>query len=65
MKLIAIELATNSEKLAAIKRKLANNRFTTPLFNTQMYTRHIEAAYAAMYERYQAGLPPDHIVVPN
>ena len=62
---LAIELATNPEKLATIKRKLATNRLTTPLFDTQMYTRHIEAAYTAMYERYQADLPPDHIYVPN
>jgi predicted O-linked N-acetylglucosamine transferase (SPINDLY family) len=60
---LAIELATNPEKLAAIKGKLANNRLTTPLFDTQMYTRHIEAAYTMMYERYQANLPPDHIYV--
>src|SRR5262249_36920430 len=62
---LAFELATNPKKLAAIKSKLATNRLTTPLFDTQMYTRHIEAAYAAMYERYQAGLPPDHIIIPN
>ena len=62
---LAIELATNPEKLAAIRRKLVNNRLTTPLFDTQMYTRHIEAAYTAMYERYQANLPPDHIYVPQ
>ena len=64
-KALAIELATNPEKLAAIKRKLANNRFTTPLFDTQTFTRHIEAAYTMMYERYQANLPPDHIYVPK
>ena len=62
---LAIELATNPEKLAAIKRKLANNRLTTPLFDTQTFTRHIEAAYTMMYERYQANLPPDHIYVPQ
>ena len=60
---LAIELATNPEKLAAIKRKLADNRLTTPLFDTELFTRHIEAAYTAMYERYQAGLSPDHIHV--
>jgi predicted O-linked N-acetylglucosamine transferase (SPINDLY family) len=60
---LAIELATNPEKLASIKRKLANNRLTTPLFDTQTFTRHIEAAYTAMYERYQTDLPPDHIRV--
>ena len=61
---MAIDLATHPEKLAAIKLKLAENRLTTPLFDTKLFTKHIEAAYAAMYERYQAGLPPDHIVVP-
>ena len=60
---LAIELATNPEKMAAIKHKLATNRLTTPLFDTQTFTQHIEAAYTMMYERYQAGLPPDHIYV--
>ena len=60
---LAIELATNPEKLAAIKRKVANNRLTTPLFDIQTFTRHIEAAYTMMYERYLADLPPDHIYV--
>ena len=62
---MAIDLATHPEKLATVKRKLAENRLTTPLFDTKLFTRHIEAAYTAMYERYQAGLPPDHIVIPN
>jgi predicted O-linked N-acetylglucosamine transferase (SPINDLY family) len=62
---LAIELAADPEKLAAIKRKLVNNRLTTPLFDTQTFTRHIEAAYETMYERYQANLPPDHIYVPQ
>jgi protein O-GlcNAc transferase len=62
---MAIDLAMHPEKLAAIKRKLASNRLTTPLFDTKLFTRHIEAAYNAMYERYQIGLAPDHIVVPD
>jgi predicted O-linked N-acetylglucosamine transferase (SPINDLY family) len=49
--------------LTAIKRKLAENRVTTPLFDTKLFTKHIEAAFLRMYERYQAGLPPDHIYV--
>jgi predicted O-linked N-acetylglucosamine transferase (SPINDLY family) len=60
---LAIELAGNPERLAAIKRKLAANRRTAPLFDTTRYTRHVEAAYVAMYERWQAGLPPADIVV--
>jgi len=62
---MAIDLATHSEKLAAIKHKLAENRLTTPLFDTKLFTKHIEAAYTTMYERHQAVLAPDHIVVPN
>jgi predicted O-linked N-acetylglucosamine transferase (SPINDLY family) len=62
---LAIDLATHPEKLAAIKRKLAKNRLTTPLFDTKLTTKHIEAAYTAMYERRKAGLPPYHFVIPN
>ena len=60
----AVDLARHPDKLANIRRKLEANRLTAPLFDTKRLTRHIEAAYAAMYERHQAGLPPDHIVVP-
>jgi len=60
---LAIELATNPEQLISIKEKLARNRLTKPLFDTQRFTRSIEAAYTAMYQRYQAGFPPDHIDV--
>ena len=58
---MAIELATRPERLAAIKHKLAQNRSTKPLFNTKLYTRHIESAYAAMYRRHRDGLLADHI----
>ena len=47
---LAIELATNPEKLAAIKRKLAKQSSHNTLFDTELFTRHIEAAYTAMYE---------------
>ena len=60
---LAIELATNSAKLNAIKRKLRTNRDVASLFNTKLSTRNIEAGYMAVYERDQAGLPPDHIYV--
>lgn len=62
---LAVELATNPAKLAAIKCKLAENRLTQPLFDTPLYAKHLEAAYTTMYDRYQAGLPPDHIDVPG
>jgi predicted O-linked N-acetylglucosamine transferase (SPINDLY family) len=43
--------------------KLAKNRLSTPLFNTPLFTKNIEAAYMKMMERYQADLEPDHIFV--
>jgi predicted O-linked N-acetylglucosamine transferase (SPINDLY family) len=58
---LAIELAMNPKKLAEIKLKLANNRLTTPLFDTQLFAKNLEAVYIKMYERYQAGLEPDHV----
>ena len=58
---LAIELAANPEKLAVIKRKLSKNRLTMPLFDTGLYARRLDAAYATMYGRYRAELLPDHI----
>lgn len=60
---LAVELAVNPEKLATIKSQVVRNRSTTPLFDTQLYTRHLEAAYVAMYKRQRSGLSPEHIIV--
>ena len=62
---VAIEIATQPEKLALIKQVLAANRLATPLFDTRLFTRHLETAFTAMVQRHQAGLPPDAIVVPG
>ena len=53
---LAIELATNPHKLADIKLKLAKNRLTTPLFDTPLFTKNLEAAYIRMYEESQVAL---------
>jgi protein O-GlcNAc transferase len=60
---LAIELAENRSRLMQIRCRLADNRLTSPLFDTRLFTRHIEAAYAAAHERHLAGLPPDHLQV--
>jgi len=60
---LAVELATNTEQLNAIRQKLERNRSTTPLFDTKLFTKHIEDAYTQVYERYHADFPPDHIYV--
>lgn len=58
---LATRLATHPEELRQIKQKLAQNRLATPLFDTPRHTRHLEAAYEAMFERYLSDLPPEHI----
>jgi predicted O-linked N-acetylglucosamine transferase (SPINDLY family) len=50
-------------KLADIKLKLAKNRLTTPLFDTPLFTKNLEAAYIEMYGRYHASVEPDHITI--
>jgi predicted O-linked N-acetylglucosamine transferase (SPINDLY family) len=59
----AIELATNPSRMAEATRKLRENRLTTPLFDTDLYTRRLEDAYLQIHERYHAGLSPDDIYV--
>ena len=58
---LAVGLARDGERLQALRRKLEQNRLGAPLFDSRAYTRHLEAAYSAMVERYQTGSPPEHI----
>jgi predicted O-linked N-acetylglucosamine transferase (SPINDLY family) len=58
---LAYELASQPEKLQQIKTKLAKNRLPSPLFNADLMARELESAYLAMYNRFQEGLPPEHI----
>lgn len=62
---LAIELGNNPARLAGLKAMLARHRLTTPLFDTARFAHHIEAAYAEMMDRHQAGLAPGHIRVPS
>jgi len=57
-KSLAIRLGRDPQLLPATKRKLAANRLTHPLFDTDRFCRHLEAAYEIMWRRYQAGEPP-------
>jgi len=49
--------------LAEMKRKLAHNRLTAPLFDAGAMVRQLEAGYADIMDRYRAGLAPEHIHV--
>jgi predicted O-linked N-acetylglucosamine transferase (SPINDLY family) len=54
----ALRLASHSTEHAALKAKLERNRSSRALFDTARFTRHLEAAYATMYERHQRGGGP-------
>jgi len=60
---LAIKLATNPEQFKFIKDKLTKNLPSAPLFDTPLFTKHLEIAYRTMYERFHDGLKPDHIYV--
>jgi protein O-GlcNAc transferase len=55
---VALNLARDPSALRALKAKLERNRKTYPLFDTVRFTRHLEAAYANMWERRQRGQEP-------
>ena len=55
---LAIELAIDKDRYREIRQRLERNRFTAPLFDTARFTRNLETAYQAMYERHQTGQPP-------
>lgn len=60
---LILGLATNPEKLAEVKRRLAINRLTKPLFNTELYTKHLENGYQKAYQNYFDGKQPQTINV--
>jgi protein O-GlcNAc transferase len=55
---LALELAVEPSLLQSIRRKLAENRLACPLFDTERFRRHIEAAYQTMWEIYRRGEAP-------
>jgi predicted O-linked N-acetylglucosamine transferase (SPINDLY family) len=55
---LAVALATDRDGLAAIRERLARNRDGAPLFDTERFTRAIEAVYVTMWQRAERGEPP-------
>ena len=58
---LAVKLATDPTALAAVKQKLTRN---CPLFDTDLFRRHIEVAYEEMWRVWQAGEKPKGFNVP-
>jgi predicted O-linked N-acetylglucosamine transferase (SPINDLY family) len=55
---LALRLATDAPFLQALGSKLKQNRRTHPLFDSGRFCRHIEAAYARMWDIYRHGGSP-------
>lgn len=55
---LAIELATQPQKLAAVRKKLADHKNSKPLFDSARFTRDLENAYRHMWKRSHERLEP-------
>ena len=55
---LALRLAREPDRLGALKARLQLNRAVAPLFDTDRYRRHIEAAYLKMHANYWRGEAP-------
>jgi len=51
---LAMALARDPARLVEVKTKIAQNLKTAPLFNTGLFTRHLEAAYDQVFNKYLA-----------
>ena len=60
----ALDLSQSPERLTALKQKLAGHRLSSPLFDTERLTRHLEIAYGMMWDNFAAGKPPQTMHVP-
>ncbi|HEU4380408.1 MAG TPA: hypothetical protein VFR73_17680, partial [Hyphomicrobiaceae bacterium] len=61
---IALRMARDRDAHAALRARLVANRQTTPLFDTERFTRDLEAAYEIMWRRWCEGMPPAAIEIP-
>jgi predicted O-linked N-acetylglucosamine transferase (SPINDLY family) len=60
---IAYELFKDKEKLLQYKKMLLEARLNEVLFNSEEFSKNIEASYLMMYKRYHDGLSPEHMKV--
>jgi predicted O-linked N-acetylglucosamine transferase (SPINDLY family) len=60
---LAIALAGDAARLAALRVDIARRRATAPLFDTARFARDLERAYGEMWRRHDAGEPVRRLVV--
>jgi predicted O-linked N-acetylglucosamine transferase (SPINDLY family) len=60
---LALALAHDPARLAGLRARLAENRLTSPLYDTDGFRRHIEAAYLRMMEISRQGRRPESFTI--
>jgi predicted O-linked N-acetylglucosamine transferase (SPINDLY family) len=60
---LALKLARDSRLLGELRSRLERNLVASPLFDTDRFRRHIEAAYTKMWEISERGEPPQAFAV--
>ena len=60
---LALKLAREPHTMQTIRAKLKENRDTTALFDTALYTRHLEESYLQMWKLWQSRNTPQPIIV--
>ena len=62
---LAVALASDTDRLWKLRRRLEDERLRSPLFDTQRWVRNLELGLGLAWERHENGLLPDHIDVPD
>jgi predicted O-linked N-acetylglucosamine transferase (SPINDLY family) len=60
---LAVDLAGDRNRLAAVRRRVEMNRHTTPFFDTQRFVRTLERAYQRMWNIFREGKLPQPIQI--
>ncbi len=60
---LALELASDPNKLNQLRQKLDTNRLTTPLFDTEQFTKYLEDGYQQAYQIYSEDDNTDNIII--
>jgi predicted O-linked N-acetylglucosamine transferase (SPINDLY family) len=59
----AVLLAHSPQFMGSLRQRLADTRATIPLFDTDRFTRYLEAAYIGMWQRHESGEAPSSFSV--
>ena len=60
---LIIQLATSPDLLKKVKQKLKSNRSSFPLFDTDLFIKHLEQSYQKAHKKFSNGEPADNIYI--